>query len=98
VLEFAQQLVTITESLFRRAYFEPALLAGFGLALILSARAVSRITSFLAVHESKHVPEIRTESIVEIRLGDVHSGSWEMSASACSQTPPVGVTSSNAIY
>jgi hypothetical protein len=98
VLEFAQQLATVTEALFRRAFFEPALIAVFGLALILGARVISRITSFLALREAQHVPVARTESIVEIRLGDAHSASWEMSASACSQTPSERVTSSNVVY
>jgi hypothetical protein len=96
VHEFAQQLTTFTERL-----FEPALIAAFGLALILTARVISRITSFLTVRETKHVPETRIESIVptvQIRLGDVDSGSWEMSVSARSQTPSVGVTSSNVVY
>jgi hypothetical protein len=93
VHEIAQQLATFTERL-----FEPALIAAFGLALILTARVISRITSFLTVRETKPVPETRIESIVQIRLGDVHSGSWEMSVSARSQTPSVGVTSSNVIY
>lgn len=96
MLEFAQQLVTITEGLVRRTYFEPALIAFFGLALILSARVINRVRSFLTLHKTEHVPDTRTESIVEIRLGEVHSGSWEMAASACSQTPAVEVTSSNA--
>ena len=96
MLEFAQQLITATEGLSRRTYFEPALIAFFGLALILSARVISRITSFLTLHKTEHVPNTRTESVVEIRLGEVHSASWEMSASACSQAPAVGVTSSNA--
>ena len=74
MLEFAQQLVTIAEGLFRRTYFEPALIASFGLTLILSARVISRITSFLTLRETEHVPETRTESVVEIRLGEVHSG------------------------
>lgn len=96
--EFAQQLATVTESLFRKAYFEPALMAFFGLALILGARVISRISLFLALREAQHLPEVRTESTVEIRLGDVHSASWEMSASACPQNPSVGATSSNVVY
>ena len=96
MLEFVQQLVTVTKDLSRRTYFEPALIAFFGLALILGARVISRITSFVTLHETEHVPETRTESVVEIRLGEVHSGSWEISAAACSQAPAVGVTSSNA--
>lgn len=95
MLEFAQQFVTIAEGLLGK-FYEPTLIASFGLTLIFSARAVSWIAAFLALRETKHVPETRTESIVEIRLGEVHPGSWEMSASACSQTPAVGVTSSNA--
>lgn len=98
MLEFAQQLATVSESLFRTAYFEPALIAVFGLALILGARVISRISSFLAVRETEHLPEVRTEAMIEIRMGEVHSSSWQMSTSACSQTPPVGVTSSNVVY
>jgi hypothetical protein len=99
VIEFVQQLVVnVTEGLLRKAYFEPALIAVFGITLILTARIVNRITSFLAPRETAPVPETRTESIVEIRLGDVQPGSWEMSVSARSQTPPVGVTSSNVVY
>jgi hypothetical protein len=96
VLEFAQQLVTITEGLVRRTYFEPALIAFFGLALMLSARVINRVRSFLALQKTEHVPDTRTESVVEIRLGEVRSATWEMSASACSQAPAVGVNSSNA--
>ena len=96
MLEFAQQLVSTTEGLFHRTYFEPALIAFFGLALILSARVISRITSFVTLHKNEHVPETGAQSVVEIRLGEVHSGSWELSAAACSQAPAVGVTSSNA--
>ena len=95
MLEFAQQLVNMAEGLLGR-FYEPTVIAAFGLTLIFSARAVSRIAAFLALRETKHVPVTRTESIVEIRLGEVHSGSWEMAASACSQTPAVEVTSSNA--
>ena len=96
MLEFAQQLVTIAEGLLGRTYFEPALIAFFGLALILSARVISRVGSFLALHQTEHVPDTRTESVVEIRLGEVRSATWEMSASACSQAPAVEVNSSNA--
>jgi hypothetical protein len=98
VIQFVQQLFNVTEGLLRKAYFEPALIAVFGITLILTARIINRITSFLAVRETKHVPETRIESIVDLRLGDVQSGSWEMSVSARSQTPPVGVTSSNVVY
>ena len=97
VHEFAQQLATVIDSLPQRAH-EPALIAVFGLALILGARVISRISSFLAVRETEHLPEVRSESIVEIRLGEVNSSSWQMSTSACSQTPPVGVSSSNVVY
>ena len=98
MIEFVQQLFNVTEGLLRKADFEPALIAVFGITLILTARIINRITSFLTVRETKHVPETRIESIVDMRLGDVQSGSWEMSVSARSQTPPVGVTSSNVVY
>jgi hypothetical protein len=65
--------------------------------LILAARVINRVASFLALRETKHLPETRTES-VEIRLGDVHSESWEVSASACAQATPVVATSSNAVF
>ena len=96
MLELAQQLVSMTEGLFHRTYFEPVLIAFFGLTLILGARVISRITAFVTLHKTEHLPETRTESVVEIRLGEVHAGSWEISAAACSQAPAVGVTSSNA--
>ena len=97
MIEFVQQLFNVTEGLLRKAYFEPALIAVFGITLILTARIINRITSFLTVRETKHVPETRIESIVHMRLGDVQPASWEMSVSARSQTPPVGVTSSNVV-
>ena len=54
MLEFAQQLVSIAEGLLGRTYFEPTLIAFFGLTLILSARVISRITAFLTLHETEH--------------------------------------------
>ena len=71
MLELAQQLVSMTEGLFHRTYFEPVLIAFFGLTLILGARVISRITAFVTLHKTEHLPETRTESVVEIRLGEV---------------------------
>jgi len=85
VFEFVQPLVN----------FEPALIAVFGITLILTSRVINRIAAFLDLRESKHLPEARTES-VEIRLGDDHSGSMEISASTCAQATPVVVASSAA--
>jgi hypothetical protein len=87
VLEFAQPVVN----------FEPALIAGFGITLILTSRVINRIVAFLDLRESKHLPKARIES-VEVRLGDAHSGSMEISASTCAQTTPVVVTSSTAAF
>jgi len=87
VFEFVQPLVN----------FEPALIAVFGIALILTSRVINRIVVFLGLRESKHLPEARTES-AEIRLGDIQPGSWEVSASPCAQATPVVVASSNAAF
>jgi hypothetical protein len=65
--------------------------------LILTSRVIHRIVAFLDLRESKHLPEARTES-VEIRLGDDHSGSREVSPSTCAQATPVVVTSSTAAF
>ena len=46
MIEFVQQLFNVTEGLLRKADFEPALIAGFGITLILTARIINRITSF----------------------------------------------------